>query len=356
MKSNKRNNDEKNTILVIGDSEQSKDIIKTLKVLDANIVWDNSFIKGLESISESIKCIVIIPPLPKASASKVCSLFRQHNLSHELPIFVVLPDNSSNKFERQLYKNGATAIFEWPSEKQHLPRLIMSTHDINLNHSRNTSDKILKKVIDNRLNAEGCFSGCNLIVNVIKSYVFMTGDVQAFWQLKLAQEIIANIPGVQAVYNRRTIIKGRKIKDQKISDDIRKIIKSFTSLKDSTLNITVNNGTVNISGTTEHRYEINRLKDIFAHIKGIRDLKLQFVSSKLLAKRDSTIASQISKQIKEFFPDKKIHVSVIGNVVVLRGHVQRLLTSLSIENLVLSQNGIKRVINKLFITDFKKRV
>jgi osmotically-inducible protein OsmY len=341
-------------ILLIGAEHKLKKIAPVLDDLMVDFIIENEVIRAFDTHGDSVSAVVLVEPLPKIPLVRACHIFTKDAHTSDIPLFVIVPNQTSDSTENQLYKAGVTAVFEWPKERPELPRLIMRMVDIESKRTPDKTDDALLQAIKVRLKAGGDVLGKRLLVIVIDGVVFLTGQVDALWKKRLAKSMISEIPGVRDVILRRLVVSGEKLSDKVIEARIRAVIKHATALDLETLDISVANGKVVLKGPVENYRDRKRIEEMVCNLKCIRDVENVTIVSSALKKRAKHLAKRIKDMIFLFHPKAKVKISVFGGVAVLRGSVDKRSTALAAEYLAVGEIGILRVVNKLKVIKPRK--
>ncbi len=88
-----------------------------------------------------------------------------------------------------------------------------------------------------------------ITVSVNSGWVILEGSVDTLWQKNRAEYIALDVMGVVGVTNKLSVVPTRDILDQKIGTDIQGALQRNGEINVNWLNVSVENGTVILSGT-----------------------------------------------------------------------------------------------------------
>lgn len=337
------------TIYVIGYSAMKEEVIEALMPLEVDLREKKMTLEAQDFAGQLPCCLVLVSPLPEASIAQLCRLYRADAARFALPIFIIIPDGTPGHEERRLYKNGTTAVFEWPRERTEIPRLVVGMLDSKVTTRPTHSDQALKEAIRARLKGAGDTLRDRLFLIVVDGTVFLRAEVEDLWQLEYAEKVIKETPGVRAVFRRDFLLSRCSRSDQRLASLIRSLINDSGNLSTGTLDITVTRGSVHVLGTVDHRGEIESLEGLISPLRGVRGINTRLTPSRRLRQRDRSVAEEIRLQIELRFPEFEIEVSAFGSVAVLTGTVDRFSSAKRLEAIALQREGVLKVINKITV-------
>ncbi|TXT59889.1 MAG: Transport-associated protein [Promethearchaeota archaeon] len=127
----------------------------------------------------------------------------------------------------------------------------------------------LKSNIEDLLYWNRSIDSSNIIVKVDVGVVTLVGTVPAFWQKKMVEDVISDLPGVLDFEDKLTIVPTESVKDQVISEKIMDAINHHYKINVNEIDIRVERGKVTISGRVIDRDSYNSLRNIADFTKGV---------------------------------------------------------------------------------------
>jgi osmotically-inducible protein OsmY len=360
---NKTNPDKKeqtHTLILIGKSESVEVVETTLRVLDVEIIKKREAMQALNSVDERVSGIVFVDPLPKAPTYRACRVFRNSVQAQGIPLFVIFTDEQDDRNQaraRRLYRVGATAVFEWPKEREQIPRLMMDMLHVEIKSKPSDTDIALARAIRLRLKAANIDWGKQIREVVTNGIVSVSGFVDSLWKKRELARIVADTPGVNDVGTWNLTVKTQGINDEDIVEATRNTLENIDGIDLSTLALSVTDGRVRLVGTVRNHNESMRLIDIISQIRGVQDVENLTRVSAHEKENDSVIARKVTRKINSLYPDSDLRVSLIGGVMVLSGTAENLPQKQQIQILALAsaQNSVTRTINKISIASRKNQ-
>jgi osmotically-inducible protein OsmY len=353
MNTAKPNNDKrKHSLMLIGEGKSVEAVKSTLGVLDIEIIRRREAMKVLNSLDERVSGIVFIDPLPKAPTYRACRVFRNSVQASDLPLFVIYEDGREDRkqdYVRRLYREGATAVFEWPKERERLPELLMDMLRAEIKSRPSDTDMALARAIRLRLGAVDIDWGRQIREVVTNGIVSVSGFVDSLWKKRELARIIADTPGVNEVSTRNLTVKIQGIYDTDIVEAIHNTLENIDGIDLSTIALSVKGGKVRLVGTVGSLNESMRLIDIISQIRGVQDIENLTRVSVPEKENETSTVREMSRKINSLYPGSNVRVSLIGGVMMLSGTVENPMQKSKIEALALAQNGVVRTINKITV-------
>jgi osmotically-inducible protein OsmY len=264
-----------------------------------------------------------------------------------MPLFVVLPDDSSTKLIGRCYEAGASGVFEWPKEAESLDRLLAEMLSIRLVRGpAERSETALARAVRARLRLQ---AGLDEVpkLEIRRGLVRASGTVDSLPVKKDVEECIAAVPGVKGVDVHALHVLPDPVPDREIRRTCRRLLRSSDQIDEKTISLSVDGGRMTFQGSVRDRRELDRLRILAANIRGVRDVEVDVVTSKERKRLDRRAASRLAKIVEEVFSGDQIRLSFFGGVAVLTGGVRNLRTRRAIEEFLAGDPLVERVVNKL---------
>jgi osmotically-inducible protein OsmY len=119
------------------------------------------------------------------------------------------------------------------------------------------SPSAIKQAAETVLASNADIDASKITVELESRVITLKGTVQFFWQLPLAEELVANIIGVNDVKNELTVVPSGDFSDETIAKDIMAELAYSDQINPDQILVEVNAGTVILSGTVK-RYTAER--------------------------------------------------------------------------------------------------
>jgi osmotically-inducible protein OsmY len=298
-------------------------------------------------VDEQTVALILAEPLIGTSITRAMSMAGEALAGAEISLFAVVGDDVRDTVVRNLYKSGASAVFEWPREAMILPQVLAELIGADRVRGRATKvDRALARAVKIYLSvAAGIYR--SLRVRARGGAVSISGTVSALWQKTEIEEVAVNVPGVKSVSLGKVEVVHSGVSDRKVGSMVRSVLRNTTEIDEQTLSVSVQNGRVALAGTVVGRRELWRALKLISHVRGVRLIEDLTVVSPAQKKRDSTLARQNREALDVTFKGEEIALSVFGGYVVLRGRVSNLGEKKRIERFIIGDPSVRRVVNKL---------
>ncbi len=341
--------------LLMGSRQISRELVRLLSSIDATWTYVEGADGIISPIPEDMSAAFICGPAKGASEGKLCRVVKAATKERPFPIFVVQLSNSSTARVRNLYREGATAVLQWPDEKGLLRNLVADAMEISFKPSHRASDRKLRRLVRAKLKASGIPFGNDYAIQVVRDAVVVSGRVSAMWKISAMRDVIESTPGVQQVLLKGLSVSGEIATDGEIQRFVRVLMKHAAEIGEETLAVAVKKGCVTISGTVRDRHESEVLLRLISHIPGVRQIDNFTVLSPTRKERDSVVAHRVGKAMREHFNELRVSASVFGGVAVLTGQVRNLKTRRKVEKWTALRSGINKVVNKVVVNSKPSR-
>jgi osmotically-inducible protein OsmY len=134
-------------------------------------------------------------------------------------------------------------------------------------------DSELKSNIENILFWNRSIDSSKIIVKVEVGEVILVGSIPAFWQKRLVEDVISDIPGVVSFEDKLTIVPTESVEDRAISEKIMDAIDRHHKINPNEIDVRVERGKVTLSGRLNDRDSYNTIRNIAEFTKGVIDVK-----------------------------------------------------------------------------------
>lgn len=274
-------------------------------------------------------------------------LAHEEGLDH-LPLFVVVDESFEAEYAQSLYESGATVVFAWPSELLLMPRIMVEMLDVSMQeHAEQSADLSLTEALRAHLEVDNELGG-DIDCEVRGGCAILRGEVDSLWKKRRLLGLVEHVPGVMGVIAQDVRVRPPATPDPVLGDTIMAALRSAAPIDPDTLCISVLDGAVTIAGTAASRSELRQVQSIVENTEGVRRVENLATVSPEAARQAHDIVEGVKETLAQKFPGATLDISLLGNVVVLRGHVQTLALRRQIEQAILDEvEGVQRVVNKL---------
>ncbi|MCA9709648.1 MAG: BON domain-containing protein [Myxococcales bacterium] len=335
----------RSAVVVVGDAEAADGVCSTLRRICGVVHHVPTVAAALESRRLHARAHVLVPPLPKAALEDAVT-----RLCFAGPVFVVVPEDFSDRRARGLYDAGTAAVFEWPSEALLLPRMLQERLRplVRRRATPTDGDEALARSIRARLELARPVMP-PLDVEVDDGVVELEGRIDSVWKKERVCQMIAHVPGVRAVLDDTVEVVPPHRPDADIERDVQGVLEILLGDALRTISCSVDDGAVVLVGNMASRDDVERLLSFIGNVRGVRAIRNLVTVSPTAHRRDRGLTERLSTALQHIYPDSTLRVACFGPVAVVGGRVPRLSTKHEVEGLLARQDGIERVVNKIEI-------
>jgi osmotically-inducible protein OsmY len=336
------------TLLVAGsDDLRVARVGKLLEQLRARIErlpWETM----LEALAEEVVGVVLVLPIRRVAMAAAIEIIHDHPNGKSLPVYGVVPDDTSLRTVRSLYKAGASMVFEWPREARVLTDVFAESLGMTRVRGRSSrADTALARSVRARLRIYPELTSGRLRILSQNGLITISGQVRSLARRQRIIDITAAVPGVRAVIAQSLRVAPSGISDRTLQRRIRSLLRDALDLDGSTISIEVDNGHIELTGTVSDPAELQRLEELITHLKGSRGLKTRLKVSPTQQRHDRQLTLRYRKAIETLYPHETVSLIVVEGVAILSGKVRSLSLKQSITRLLARDAAIRHVVNKL---------
>ena len=323
----------------------AQDLQESLGRLEARIEPRPPTASTDQILNEAEAIVVGLEP-PEATLAAVERLAQS---ADTVVIIAVTPSPVGPEMVRSLYKAGASAVFEWPSEAADFADLVAGRLGIaSATGVTSEADTSLARTVEAhlRLVAPGPSS---LEVMAQRGEVRLRGTVDALWKRSEVEDVVRAVPGVRRVVSREVRVEPPRRSDEAIDRDIRAVLAATSEVGDETLAVSVAGGVATVAGTAGDHAEVERILTMLRHIKGLRGITPLMTVSPKARPGESALAERLTTAAERLHQGEDLEVSVFGDTAVVRGRVKDGIARGLITQLVRRDPAISQVVDKLKI-------
>jgi len=136
-------------LIVVGRGRRAQGIQRRIEGLRVRVRSVPTVEQARASLSDATSAVLVVEPLPEQSVVDAV---------HELmadggpwAIFVIVPEDYSDRRARQIYEAGARAVFSWPREALVLPAMLTDLLRVVPRRGNKTADTRLANAVRSRL-------------------------------------------------------------------------------------------------------------------------------------------------------------------------------------------------------------
>jgi len=215
-----------------------------------------------------------------------------------------------------------------------------------------TDAQIQKDVMD-ELKWQPFLNSSEIGVAVKNGIVTLSGIVDMYSKKLTAEKAAKKVAGVKAVAEEIQvgISPACRKTDPEIAEAVYNALKWHTAIREDQVKIKVEGGVVYLEGEVEWAYERNYAKTAIENLAGVKSvINLITVKPRLNpVELENKIGAALQRNAS--LDSSKIHTSVIGNKVYLRGTVRSLAESEDAEDAMWAAPGVMHVENNLVIEE-----
>ena len=336
---------DKPAVAIVGDSRTARGVQRSLEGLNVKLQRHDDLDTALDTLAPRVRALVLTMPLPDTELFTAVARVRDEAPS--LPICAVVPDGFSDRRAGRLYEAGVTAVFEWPYESLTLPAMLASLLGSPPKKAE-AGDPALARAVRARLNLASEMAD-NVTAGVKGGTAIVRGAVPSLWMRERLIRTLEHVPGVRGVLAQELEVDPPRRPDAELARNVRSVLRSVAAADPKTLSVAVSDGKVTLAGVVDRHHELQRLLEIVANVRGVREIdNLVTVSNDAAVK-----ARQLARRIRtglETLSSADVEVTVFGNVVVLRGNAPSLSCKRSAHDLAMSMRGVERVVDKIVVS------
>jgi osmotically-inducible protein OsmY len=343
-------------VLVLGQSDLSKRITRSIRALGVPCQRFGSPESVHGAIDEVTQALVVVPPIPSLSVATFARRFAKE--PERIPIFVVMEGPLPARTVRKLYRDGVEAVFQWPADRQALHRTLFRVSAPTLGgwgRAKSAAEIALEETARAHLKSEAVPFGALLRVHACRRFVVLRGTLDALWKLELARQIVADIPGVDDVVADGVEITGPARGDRATAKAVREVLRHATEVEGATLAVSVRSGEVTVTGSVRDKREASRALELIGQVRGVRRVHDYLVISPRGKKQDEALARRVRDALRTRYPELSLDLAVFGKVAVVSGRVSRAAIRDKLKQLIYGQDGVERVVDKLVVTGRARR-
>lgn len=335
-------------LLIVGDDARTLTVARSLTDSIKTRIEREKWSQALPlRLADEVLAIVLVGSLPETPMRRAVRALRDSPVGEAVALFVVVRDGTDEADIRELYRQGATAAFEWPRESSMLPRVIVEMlSTVELRGRAREPDSALARAVRARFKLMRAASR-GVHVRVRDGYVFLSGRTDSLWHKPKLQSLAAEVPGVTGVVAHDLVVAPMPASDPEIRRRVLRVMRDTSDIDEATLAVRVEDGHVVLSGTVAQRSELDRVMELLGHVKGVRSIERLAVVSGKQKQRDRTVVARLRRLLAERFPQEQVEVSFFGATAVLSGRVHALVVKRLMEQTMLSDPGVARLVNKV---------
>ena len=193
---------------------------------------------------------------------------------------------------------------------------------------------------------EPLLRGSAIMIAITDINVVLTGTVNQFRKKHIAEKLVAMIATPKIIIQKIEVVPARHFPDIEILEEISGRLRINLGLSSEKITTSANNGRVRMEGQIAWNYQKELAFQSISDIEGIRDIEncitVSPLSNELLLK----------KQIQKVLPlvtQHKIHISITGNNVFLKGWISSLQEKQAINDIIGKIGGVGEIRNELQI-------
>ena len=197
-------------IVLLGSSRAARRIERALERDGVAVRRTESPERSEAAVSEDTRALWVVPPIPDVSVAQHCAVFGE--LHPRVPVFAALHGRLSRPRERTLQDSGVGAIFRWPGDRKALLRTaarLTGAGPGSVRSKREGRDIALEELANGRLSSSPVGLGKSLVARVRHGCALLSGAVDALWKVRMAEQLVAAVPGIDDVIGDGAAVRTR---------------------------------------------------------------------------------------------------------------------------------------------------
>jgi osmotically-inducible protein OsmY len=333
---------------VVGETDKTAPVREALSSIQVRIRELAGFPEVDQALGTTTVGIVLVEPPQAALIEEAAGIAAHRPTVSVLPIFVVVPDATTDSQVARLYRSGATCVFAWPLESAVIATLLREILGVELRSSKpSDADRALQRAIRTRLRVVGKDEK-GLRISTRDGAVSLSGTVDRLWKKRALEDAIAQVPGVRMLAADRLEVVQSGVPDREVANAVRSLLRGASSIDQETLAVSVHDGFVVVVGTVLNREEWLHTLELLSMLEGVRSVINRTEVSSRKKKQIRGHALRLKRSLEVLLTDAaEVEVAVVGEVGVLRGRTPSLSVKREAEAILLRDPGIERVVNKI---------
>ncbi len=216
-----------------------------------------------------------------------------------------------------------------------------------------SATKIRDHII-NHLKWDASLKGSDIKVDYVDRIAILSGTVPSLQAHESAQRDALDIPGVDRVESRLVVKFDHdhpNKSDKELQGDISKILSCTVDAGMNRIRVAVQDGIVNLTGTTDAFWKRSRIEDLVSSVDGVLDIDNEIKVTPSDKAPDLSIKKEIMQALERMEVDgvDNLDVQVKEGVVTLKGSVPTWDTYLDVDYTARFTTGVVDVKNKIAV-------
>jgi hypothetical protein len=264
-----------------------------------------------------------------------------------LPVYAVVDDDTAPSAVRGLYRAGVAGVFAWPREGLLLARYIAEMLSLRLVRGpAHGADAALARAVRAHLRHLP-LAGLPLRVETDGDCVVLHGQVESLADRDEVEHRIAMMPGVASIDVGDVVVVPLPATDAEIRAACRRLIQA--QIPSGTVSATVQGGRIRFEGTSTDRAAGQRLRELAARLRGVREVEIAVRTSPADTRRDRGAQRRLRSLLETLFSQARFELAYHAGVAVLDGRVPTLHIKRAMQRVLEQDAAVQRVVNKLVV-------
>lgn len=131
------------------------------------------------------------------------------------------------------------------------------------------TDQEIRKDIEMILDWNPDIDAVGIKISVDGGEVILEGSVSSYWEKKRAEDLCGLIMGVRKITNSLLVVPSESVLDQAIADGIGRALARNPNIDEDSIDITVRDGVVTLSGSVPNRTTFNAVEEAAQYSVGV---------------------------------------------------------------------------------------
>lgn len=332
-------------IAVIGTSAVAAEVISYLRSVHgqlelAEAPWDVDTGQDDAGEGDLEAAILFLAPLPPSRAVRRIDELLERTGG---PLLVLVSHAWSDASVRMLYHAGASAVFEWPLEREQLSDLL--TLFFNARATQGVTEDALSHVVELELRQRVRDADRVEVEVRADGTAELHGAVDSPRQVEEVTHAVQGTPGVERVRTEGLVVQPLRVADHRIQSSADRLIATVVTYPGA-LRVQSRKGRLVLAGTIASKTQGQQLKAVLRQIPGVGALDDLLVIDEEQARAAHEHAELLVERL-EGLGVRRPRVQSLNHVVVISGVVGRDEEADHIQETLERRPDVERVVNEL---------
>jgi osmotically-inducible protein OsmY len=256
-------------VLLVGASSMMSEVAAALGRIDVEVAQTPDIESAVALANEKTIALVVVPPLDVLPAERALRRLRSSQPTWSLPVFVVVPDDAPGEGVRRLYREGASQVFTWPSERGLFPRIALEAPASTPHESSVDPDRALAEAIRSRVLLR--HGGGPVHIGVTGGDVRLIGVVDTLREREKLAAIVSAVPGVRRVRVDALEVSAFDRSDAELAATVRIMLRAADAPTGG-ITTAVHDSHLFLCGTVPTEETAVRIRALLSRVRGVQEI------------------------------------------------------------------------------------